>query len=200
MNNKTKRVSINQFEKALNRNNTVELILDGTTDVAFNVEKTISLNEAMSFVSEVVDSCVDGVSLEYIPEVYDFAIRVGVLSYYSNLKLPTSAKDQYTLVYGTSAYDQILQYINYSQYKAIIDAIDKKISYMTNIMLSTMSSKVNEMIDSFNDMTKADEGMLSSIDPDALADVVSYLSLKNKNNTTAYGDASDKQDTIVLEK
>lgn len=204
MNNKTKRVSINQFEKAIEKENIIEVQLEGATDVAFNIQKTLPLSEVMSFVTEVVESCVDGANGEYIPEAYDFAIRVGVLNYYSNLKLPASIEKQYTLAYETSAFDQILAHINTNQFRAIVDAIDKKIAYMTNIMLSAISSKVNEIIDTFNNMTQSNEDVLNNIDPKIISEIASRINLQNQNDINANGhvqyDTSEHQDTVIVEK
>lgn len=79
-----KRISITKFETALDKYNIVTERLNGTEDVVFEIRKTIPLYEMTAFVQEVVESCIDSETGEYVPEAYAFALRVAVLTHYAN--------------------------------------------------------------------------------------------------------------------
>lgn len=173
------RVSVNKFESALLQDNVVTETLSGTDDVVFQVKKTISLEDMISFVQEVVESCIDGETGEYIPEAYDFAIRVGVLTRYANFTMPTNMNKKYMLVYGTRAFDQITVLINYTQFNDIVRAIDRKIKYMLDVMSSSAVSKINEVIDKFKDIASTAEVAFAGANPDDIQKVLHGVSKVN---------------------
>lgn len=197
MNNKTKRVSINQFEKAIDKNNILKLILEGTDDVEFEVQKTIPLDEAISFVNEVVESCIDSDEASYVPESYDFAIRIGVINYYSNLKLPTSIDKQYDFIYRTPAYYQILENINKGQYSAIIKAIDEKITYMKDMMVSTASGKIIDLLSKFNELSDISGDLSKNVNPALVSQIYNAM---NQDGILEDKLISNEAGTVVIDK
>lgn len=163
------KVSINKFELALNQENIVTETLVDTSDVSIQIKKTITLPEMMGFVQEVVEACVDGGTGEYIPEAYDFAIRSAVLTHYANFAMPANLEKQYWLVYNTRAFQQVIGHINEYQFNDIIRAIDRKIKYMLDVMSSSAVSKINEVIDKFNDIAETGEKVFGGATADDMA-------------------------------
>ena len=176
MSKEIKKVSINKFESALNKNNVVTVRLAGTDDVVIQIKKTIPLQEMLLFVQEVVEACVDSESGEYIPEAYDFAIRVGVLTHYANFSMPANLEKQYCLVYNTDAFSQVLAEINTRQFDDIVRAIDKKIEFMLNVISSSAVTKINDVISKFNDIAEASEKAFSGINADDMAKIIQGIS------------------------
>ena len=163
------KVSINKFELALNQENIVTETLVDTSDVSIQIKKTITLPEMMGFVQEVVEACIDGGTGEYIPEAYDFAIRSAVLTHYANFAMPANLEKQYWLVYNTRAFQQVIGHINEYQFNDIIRAIDRKIKYMLDVMSSSAVSKINEVIDKFNDIAETGEKVFGGATADDMA-------------------------------
>ena len=173
---KTKKISVADFESALVAENVVTEILSDTNGVEMSIKKSISLDEMILFVQEVVEACVDGETGEYLPEAYDFAMRVSILTHYANFTMPSDMEKQYWLVYNTTAVEQVLQHINMRQFNDIVRSIDKKIEFMLNILSSSAVSKVNEIIAKFSDIAIAGENAFKGVDSNTVAKVVQSLS------------------------
>lgn len=173
---KTKKISVADFESALATENVVTEILSNTNGVEMSINKSISLDEMILFVQEVVEACVDGETGEYLPEAYDFAMRVAILTHYANFTMPTNLEKQYWLVYNTTAVEQVLQHINTRQFNDIVRAIDKKIEFMLNILSSSAVSKVNEIIAKFSDIAIAGENAFKGIDANTMTKVMQGIS------------------------
>jgi mRNA interferase YafQ len=151
MANDIEKVSVDKLEQALYKDNIVTDTLDGTDNVTFQVKRMISLSDMVLFVREVVEACVDFEGGDYLPEAYDFAIRLGVLTHYANFEMATSMEKQYMLVYGTRAFEQVMEHVNGEQFRDIVQAINKKIQYMVNLMSSSAVAKINEVINKLLD-------------------------------------------------
>ena len=167
-----KRVSINNFEKGLIKENIATEILEGTDDVEFQVKRTLTLPEMMNFVTNIVDSCVDGEMGEYTPEAYDFAVRVNVLKCYANFAMPENYEKQYMLVYNTTAFDQVMRHINKDQFGDMMRSVDKKIKFMLDILSSSAAAKVSEVIEKFNDIGESFAKAFTNIDAGAMTSLL----------------------------
>lgn len=176
MSKEIERISVNKFEMALGEDNVVEEILSGTDDVKIQIKKIIALPEMISFVQEVVESCIDNETGEYLPEAYDFAIRVGVLTRYANFTMPANMEKQYMLVYGTGAFDQVLLHINNTQFNDIVRAIDKKIKFMLEVISSSAVTKINDVINKLGEIASAGEKAFEGVDADNMAKVIQGVS------------------------
>lgn len=176
MSKEIKKVSINKFESALDKENVITDTLLGTDDVTIQIKKTIPLQEMLLFVQEVVEACVDNENGEYIPEAYDFAIRVATLTHYANLSMPTNLEKQYWLVYNTKAFEQVLTHINTRQFDDIIRAIDKKIKFMLDVISSSAVIKINDVVSKFNDIAETSEKVFSGVNAEDMAKIIQGMS------------------------
>lgn len=166
------KVSINKLESALNQDNIITETLTGTSDVSIQIKKTISLPEMMEFVQEVVEACVDGETGEYTPEAYDFAIRNAVLTHYANFAMPKNLEKRYWFLYNTGAFQQVVDSINEYQFNDIIRAVDRKIKYMLDVISAAAVSKINDVINKFNEIAETGSKMFNSTSPD---DMVNFM-------------------------
>ena len=172
MANDIKRISVNKFESALPSDNIITMTLDDTDDVVMQVKRVLPLQDMLSFVREVVESCIDAETGEYLPEAYDFAIRVGVLTRYANFTMPSKLDKQYMLIYGTCAFEQVMGLIDGAQFRDIMRAIDKKIKYMLDVMSASAVAKINEVINKFGDIAEAAEKAFAGANPDDIKKVI----------------------------
>lgn len=176
MSKEIKKVSINKFESALDKENVITDTLLGTDDVTIQIKKTIPLQEMLLFVQEVVEACVDNENGEHIPEAYDFAIRVATLTHYANLSMPTNLEKQYWLVYNTKAFEQVLTHINTRQFDDIIRAIDKKIKFMLDVISSSAVIKINDVVSKFNDIAETSEKVFSGVNAEDMMKIIQGVS------------------------
>lgn len=203
-----KRVSIAKFESALDKENIVTETLAGTEDVVIEIKKTIPLYEMTAFVQEVVEACVDSETGDYIPEAYDFAFRVAVLTHYANFAMPSNLEKQYMLVYGTRAFNQVTGSINVCQLNDIVKAIDRKIQFMLDVISSSAVTKINEVINKFNDIATSSEQVFGGMNPADLSKVIEGITKLNKMDEAdvakvildVKSEGSDTTETIAVSK
>lgn len=169
------KISVNQFESALDKEEVITETLIDTEDVTITIRKTLSLHEMLDFVQEIVESCVDGETGEYIPEAYDFAVRVGVLTRYANFTMPANMEKKYWLVYNTRAFQQVLNHINEYQFNDIIRTVDKKIKFMLDVISSSAVGKLNEVINKFGEIADISSKVFGGNNADDIANIVKNM-------------------------
>lgn len=139
---KTKKISVNAFEKVMKDTYApVEEVEWNGLEIV--IQKTLPLSEMLSFIENVVKSCFRRDSGEYEPGVKDFAIRTMVLEKYANFAMPQKLEYQYDLLYCTDAYITVCKYINAAQFEEILFAIDDKIDYMKQANIFAFKKQMN---------------------------------------------------------
>ena len=168
-------------------------------ELSIPVKHTLSLDEAMGFVSDIVESCVDMEAAEYTPEGFDMAVRINMMTYYAGVDAPKDLAKAYSVVYDESLREKLLGLINLSQANALIAAADNRIRHMREIMVSASTKKINELIygmDSALNESMSVMERLSSDDMkqmvDRIADIRRYNSVQDTAaNTSAPADTTD---------
>lgn len=194
------RISVNKFEEALNKNNTVTVRLYGTEDIDMIITTTISFTKMVQFVEDVVSACVDVETGSYVPEAYDFAIRIGVLTYYANFTMPQSIEKQYLLVYNTGAFEQIQEHINQRQFADIVKTIDKKIKFLLDLASSAAVSKLNEVIAKIADITNTGAELMSGLDTQSVEAIANGFTREGKLDEEALARAFLKVNHNIVDK
>lgn len=173
---KVEKVSVNKLEQAVVNNIVTEEVLVGTEDVTIRIRSLLPLTDMLEFVDEVVNACVDIEEGEYIPQAYDFAIRVATVTKYANLRLPSSLEKQYLLVYGTTAFEQTLKNINSRQFNDILSSIDKKIKHTLDMITSTASAKFGELMDKFGEIANIGTETFGGVNAESMREIIEKLS------------------------
>ena len=145
-------------------------------DVDVDIKYTIPMAEAFKFSNSVVDLCYSDKDSSYSPEIKDFAIRINLVSRYTNIELPESTEDKYMFLYATDVFDIVRREVNPRQLRSIIYGIDERIEYINDI---TNSAVQKEMISIINDMERLGtilKETFDSIDKDAINTMASAIS------------------------
>lgn len=145
-------------------------------DVDVDIKYTIPMAEAFKFSNSVVDLCYSDKDSSYSPEIKDFAIRINLVSRYTNIELPESTEDKYMFLYATDVFDIVRREVNPRQLRSIIYGIDERIEYINDI---TNSAVQKEMISVINDMERLGtilKETFDSIDKDAINTMASAIS------------------------
>ena len=158
-----KNVSITKWE-TLARKNTIEAPVNGLEDVKMSVKYALSLTEMLQFVEDVVALCVDMDTMDYKPEVLEFAIKAETVTMYTNFNTPTDTGKFYDLIYRTDVVDQIIGLINDEQYYEIRMAIDSKIKHLLRVMESQNAMKAEMVLDRVNAVSDQFESVFNGID------------------------------------
>lgn len=144
-----------------------------------SIKHTLSVRDMLRFVADVVNSCFDEKTGTYSPEIKELMIRRGVLTEYANFNLPDKVEHLYELVYGTSAYDVVINDINQSQIRDIRIAIDDKLEHLKTINAERISMRLDEMANVLDGLVNSAQELFGTINKEDLAAVVKNLSEAN---------------------
>ena len=172
MSDKSERISINTFENIAKQNpSETSFVWEG---IAVNIKTFLPFEDMLAFVSEVAESCFfeDG---SYAPEMLDFMIRRGILTYYANFRMPQRVDKQYWLVMSTDAADVVREHIDTRQLHSIIDAIHLKIEHRCSLMISETQQHLNKLLSMMDSFTENMEDIFSKVSSDELSSLVSAL-------------------------
>lgn len=181
MSKKSNKISINKLESTMT-NNVVSFALDGHPDIEVTVRRVLPLYDVMQLVADVVSTCVDTETGEYIPEVQAFAVRSAVLTMYANFTLPKDPQKQYDLIYNTTAFQQVLDVIDRVQYDEILYSINERIKHEVAMLESTMARQVAELTDNMNRFIKNSEELFGTVGGDDMSALMKNLSKIGKVN------------------
>lgn len=156
-----KKISVNAFEKAYKEMN--KFAEDRKVEwggLEITVHPTLSLRDMMQFVKEVTQGCFVGDENEFHPEVRTFLNGAALLTYYTNISLPSNTLNAYEIVCNSGdLIDLIIGMLNPWQYSSIQAAIDERLknynSVATSIairQLETVSSAVEGLESQFAEM------------------------------------------------
>ena len=116
------------------------------------ITPTLSLGQAMQFIDNIVNSCIDEETGEYTPITKELAIAINTIIMYSNCEVPSDNSDRYNLVYQTELYQTIVDNINSVQFYNLLDVIDSTISHKLAITTSTATQQVNILLAKIDEM------------------------------------------------
>lgn len=157
--------------------------IDGNTfgikDFSIVINKTISLNDAMMFVRNVVDNVVseDG---EYLPLLKDFIIDMQILTGFANFKMPSDVSKQYIFVTENQHIVRaIKEVIDKDQLNSLCVAVEDGIRHKLRIAESSLSTQMNNLAYRMNDFSNYAKDIFGEMSGE---DFTSILSATNKIN------------------
>lgn len=175
MANKTKKISINAFEKAVKENypqtETVEW-----NGLEIEIKRTLSFGEMLAFVDSVTKSCFGGEDEVYQPQAKDFAIRWQTVELYTNITLPSNPKNMYELLYGCDIVNVVTSYINKSQFNAMVAAVEDNIAYTAKANIASLEKQIDDMYGKLNSMEEQLSSIFSGIGADDLKNIIGAIS------------------------
>lgn len=175
MANKTKKISINAFEKAVKENypqtETVEW-----NGLEIEIKRTLSFGEMLAFVDSVTKSCFGGEDEVYQPQMKDFAIRGALVELYTNLTLPSDLNKIYELLYSCDIISVIMPYINKSQFNTIVAAAEDRIAHTVKANIASLEKQIDDMYGKLNNMEEQLASIFSGIGADDLKNIIGAIS------------------------
>lgn len=101
----------------------------------FSVRETLTLNEAISFTETALEICFltnedEGVS--FFPELKEFAFKVAIIAYYTDLEMPESTEHLYDVIYNTELFNMVIEIVGADQFSELRSSFD----YAVNDKLS----------------------------------------------------------------
>lgn len=169
---KTKKISINAFDKIIKENYTP------TTTVEWNgqeivIKRTLSFKEMLEFVDSVTKTCFTAGTNTYMPEVRDFAVKSNILEKYSNFTLPNNLEHRYELIYCSDVIDVVLANISHQQFNEIMASVDAKIKNLAQSNIEAINKQMNELYTAFANVQSQIEGLFSGVNAENFNALVS---------------------------
>lgn len=174
----SKKFTINTLMESIPEVNKTDVKLEGEyfKDVVVQVRRTLPLEDAMNFVKDITATCIDDEQAEFMPELFDFAVRMYVVMYYANVDLSKDVKKAYRILYDTTLFEQVYAHVNTAQSTNLILSAEKRIEHWKNILSSSLAGKVSEMLRKMEDVMAGSEEMMTAIDGDEFKAAVARLS------------------------
>lgn len=145
---KPKTISITALDKILKEAPRERVVDFHGNDLRIKYE--VDFADTVRLVDGVVASCFGDEEYAYRPEVMEFALRFGIVSTYTDMRLPDDTEHKYHILFSTDLVDVVSSAVNPEQIKCVRAAIDRKIDYLvhTDIMSARMElAKITAKVD-----------------------------------------------------
>lgn len=165
------------FENIVNNNCPVETKIINWNGAEISVKPMLSIEEMAEFVSQVVSGYFAGEDDAYSPEFGDFAKKYGIITYYTNIILPSSTAKQYDLITrASSLIDEIIAVIDVSQFNAISLAIIDKVNLINKMNLNEFQNKTKILFDKLSELENGLSEIFAGISNDDISSFIKAIS------------------------
>lgn len=158
------------------------------------IKKNLSFSEFNNFINDCVDLIFERDDnnniFNYLPELYDFAIRYTFYMYYTNYNDKDDSNDSkkiediYQELISLNVYDNIRycgdDAINIRQFDVMIKAINDKIEFNKTLLINDKTNELNSLLKGLTSFINTMESKFKNIDLSKLNDL-SKLSGKINN-------------------
>lgn len=169
-----KRISIEDYKKAVAEDFEPIVNVDWR-GLTLHIKKCLSLEEMMTFVSDVVSSCFAENTNEYLPEVKDFSTRCCILENYAGFVLPKSLSEKYEMVYSSDIVSFVVQYVEHMQFNAMLAAIDHKIEHQAQSNIEALNKQMNEVVAGLSALEKNLSGIFGGVDNETITKIAGAI-------------------------
>lgn len=170
---KSDRITVTALREAM-KGKFDNTVTDEWEGLSLTIKRTLSLDEMLTFVEKVVESCYDNDNV-FAPERKDIAIRLSTVVLYSNITLPTTLEEQYDFIYRTNIYDFICDKINQNQYVTIMRAIHEKIDDINRMNAADVEARLAEVTSTIDNMQQQMNDIFAGIDADTISKLSSAI-------------------------
>ena len=150
------KVSFNQIDKYLKTNKveSISRFLGGEDGFEVNVKHSISIDDMDAFVESVADALF--VNGAYKPALRESVFFKAILAYFTNIKTEGMNNDRLIGLYVTIR-PEIISMIDPSVYEWLIAAVDAKVKWTLDCVLSVQQRSLNDAVAEIN----AEKSMIS---------------------------------------
>ena len=168
------KISIEEFKKVVAEDfeHVVDVDWRGLT---LHIKKCLSLEEMMTFVSDVVSSCFAENTNEYLPEIKDFSTRCCILENYAGFILPKSLGEKYEMVYNSDIVSFVVQYVEHMQFNAMLAAIDHKIEHQAQNNIEALNKQMNEVVAGLSALEKNLSSIFGGVDNETITKIAGAI-------------------------
>ncbi len=175
----------------------VDVALDGKPyhGLTLHVKQNLELKDAMGFVQDIVTTCIDDEKADYMPESFEFAVRLYTLYHYANIDLTKNANNAYTAIYCTDLYDRVLRVIDSAQHACLISAASARIDHWRKMMESSVATKVMELMQKIDGMVAGTNEVIGAVNGEAFQNAVEQIKKYMETQKNENDDAHESEDS-----
>lgn len=174
MSKKTNKIYISAMDEIIKQNYVNEEVVEWYGQ-ELHIQKSLDMDDMLSFVDSVYRSCFDKETNEYRPEAKDFAIRVNVMDRYANIAIPSNVDHQYQIAICSGVVETIMEHINRAQFNEMMKAIDAKISNTAAANVSALIMQFDNVVDQFNVMQDNMAKLFSGVTSDDIQKIAAAI-------------------------
>ncbi len=160
---KTKKLTFNMLAAEVQSKEPASVTVRGFEDQPLMVQRTLTLNNAIEFVRNTVSMVVDEESGEYLPEVFDFALKLNVLMSYAGIPVPKDFNKAYKVIYESNLYESVMEVINKEQYYILEDAIEDRVKYLRDTFVASAAAQLNKLVQKMDNVMNESTSALGQI-------------------------------------
>ena len=164
----------NKIQKIVDMIPPIEKIIDWN-GITIHVKSRLTINEIVSFAHRAVELCFTDTH-DYLPEVLRFAVGLETINFYTDLELPESIDDKYTLITQTDLIECIIDCVDKEQYEEIVTATDEKLNYRADSAIAESRKEVEEIYSAAKTLFDKISEAFSGLDPDDFKNMVTAIS------------------------
>lgn len=166
-----KNININILAEGIDPENTTRIDFNGN---GIDIKRTVGFADASRFVEMVADMCFNDAG-EYLPQVYSVAVSYALLSVFTSVDDPTNITALYDAIYRSDLIVKIKEYIDESQLKSLLDAVDEKIEYKIQANISAAQKHATEIMSKLDAASKTLEQVSSWLGDADIAALISAI-------------------------
>lgn len=144
-------------------------------DANIIINENLSLADMLSFTSYVSSACFDSDTREFLPEVFDFAVKCAMVEFYTNIELPEEAVDKYTFVFGTNIAGKIREVADCERLDALVDSTWIKVKHLAQANIERVRKEIDNVAQSLSDLEEKMDGAMMDFDNDAITSLANVL-------------------------
>ena len=149
-----------------------------------NIKSLLTVDEYMSFISNVVECCFDDDG-EYIAHAKSLAIGVELIDKYTDLWISDkdlTLEDKSLIIYNTDIIELIKDSVNKFQYTELMSSINSQIEYRIKTSISANENKLNAIVNEFENIFNQTKSVIDEMSVDDISTL--FGNLKTIENMT----------------
>lgn len=182
--NVNEEISISDLYKIEKSTKNVKNIQTNASMFKINIKSQLTVDEYMSFISNVVECCFDDDG-EYIAHAKSLAIGVELIDKYTDLWISDkdlTLEDKSLIIYNTDIIELIKDSVNKFQYTELINAVNSQIEYRIKSSISANENKLNAIISEFENIFNQIKSVVNGMSADDISNL--FKNLKTIENMT----------------
>jgi len=182
--NVNEEISISDLYKIEKSTKNVKNIQTNASMFKINIKSQLTVDEYMSFISNVVECCFDDDG-EYIAHAKSLAIGVGLIDKYTDLWISDkdlTLEDKSLIIYNTDIIELIKDSVNKFQYTELMNAVNSQIEYRIKSSVSANENKLNAIISEFENIFNQIKSVVNGMSADDIS--ILFKNLKTIENMT----------------